>query len=65
MSISVFAPYLISYLLGVATPILVAARFFKSQDSTKGDGCLLIGMLAIIVMAILIIVFLWVTESSN
>lgn len=59
MRFSDFAPYLISYLLGVATPILVATLFFRGQDEERDNSCLLIGLLVIILVAILAIIYIW------
>ena len=55
-----FAPILIAYLLGVATPIVVALLFFRGQDSERENSCLLVWLLVIILVLILAIIFLWV-----
>jgi cytochrome c biogenesis protein CcdA len=38
------APYLIAYLLGVATPVLLALLFFRGQDNERENSCFLIGL---------------------
>ena len=59
MGISSIAPYLISYLLGVATPIVVAMLFFRGQDNERDNSCLLIGLLIIILVVIVAIIYIW------
>ena len=59
MQISGIAPFLIAYLLGVATPILVALLFFRGQDNERENSCLLVGLLLITLVVILAIIFLW------
>jgi hypothetical protein len=59
MQISSIAPYLIAYLLGVATPILIAALFFQGQNRDNDNCCFLVGVLGIIILAIVGISFLW------
>ncbi len=59
MQISSIAPYLIVYLLGVATPILIAALFFKGQNRNNDNCCFLVGVLGILFLAIAAITFLW------
>ena len=62
MYFSGFAPYLIAYLLGVATPVLLALLFFRGQDNERDNSCFLISLLVILIVAILVILYFWATE---
>jgi hypothetical protein len=59
MTFSRFAPYLIAYLLGVATPVLVAMFFFRGQDNERDNSCFLVWLLVILFVAIIVIVYFW------
>jgi hypothetical protein len=61
MSFSNTAPYLIAYLLGVATPVLLALLFFRGQDNERENSCFLISVLVILFGAILAILYFWAT----
>ena len=60
MQISSLAPYLIGYLLGGATPVLIAALFLRGQNRDNDNCCFLVGLLGIIFLVIAVITFLWV-----
>jgi hypothetical protein len=53
------APYLIAYLLGVATPVVLAALFFRGQDNERDNSCFLIWLLVFLFVAIIAIVYFW------
>jgi hypothetical protein len=57
MQISSIVPYLIAYLLGVATPIVVALLFSGQDNRERTAVC--IGLLVIILVVILVMIFLW------
>jgi hypothetical protein len=59
MHFSSVAPYLIAYLLGVATPVVVAALFFRGQDNESDNSCFLVWVLVILFVAIIAIVYFW------
>jgi hypothetical protein len=59
MHFSSVAPYLIAYLLGVATPVVVAALFFRGQDNERDNSCFLIWLLVFLFVAIIAIVYFW------
>ncbi len=59
MPFSRVAPYLIAYLLGVATPVLIAALFFRGQDNESDNSCFLVWVLALLFVAIVAIVYFW------
>jgi hypothetical protein len=63
MRFSSFAPYLIAYLLGVATPVVVAALFFRGQDNESDNSCFLIWLLVILFVVISAIVYFWAVEG--
>jgi hypothetical protein len=64
MTFSSFAPYLIAYLLGVATPVLIAAIFFRGQDEERDNSCFLIWVLVILFVAIMAIVYFWAVAGN-
>jgi hypothetical protein len=59
MSFSRFAPYLIAYLFGVATPVLMALFFFRGQDNERENSCFLVWLLVILVVAIIVVAYFW------
>jgi hypothetical protein len=59
MRFSSFAPYLIAYLLGVATPVLAAMLFFRGQDNERDNSCFLVWLLVILFVAISAVVYFW------
>ena len=63
MYFSRFAPYLIAYLLGVATPVLVATLFFRGQDNERENSCLLVGLLVTLFLAIIAVAYFWAAEG--
>jgi hypothetical protein len=64
MHFSGFAPYLIAYLLGFATPVLLALLFFRGQDNERDNSCMLVGLLVILFVAILAVVFFWIAGGG-
>jgi hypothetical protein len=64
MSFSSIAPYLIAYLLGVATPVLLALLFFRGQDNERENSCFLISLLVILFGAILAILYFWAARGT-
>ena len=63
MNFSSVAPYLIAYLLGVATPVLVAMLFFRGQDNERDNSCFLVWVLVILFVAIIAIGYFWAAEG--
>jgi hypothetical protein len=64
MNFSSVAPYLIAYLLGVATPVLVATFFFRGQDNERDNSCFLIWLLVILFVAIIAVVYFWAAGGA-
>jgi len=64
MLFSRVAPYLVAYLLGVATPVLVAALFFRGQDNERDNSCFLIWLLVILFVAISAVVYFWAAGGA-
>lgn len=56
----IFAPMLIVYLLGAATPIFFAGVIFNRIGDEDG-GCLFSMILATIVLLILLILYTWIS----
>jgi hypothetical protein len=63
MNIATLAPYLITYLCGCATPILIV--FKTADDRENGSGCLYLLLLIGLFIAICGVAYLWMTAPNS
>lgn len=62
MNISTIAPYLIVYLLGVATPIVMLSKANRDEDAFA--GCIFVAVLVVIVAIIGTVFYLWMLGTA-
>lgn len=58
---SAMYPYLLVYLAGFATPILILQSLVKDRED--GSSCLLNFILGIIVLLALVVLYFWITTA--
>mgnify|MGYP001086390073 CR=1 FL=1 len=62
MNISTIAPYLIVYLLGVATPMIILSKTNRDEDAF--GGCIFVMVLLLIVLIMAALFYLWMSGSA-
>ena len=63
MNIATLAPYVIAYLCGCATPILIV--FKTADDRENGSGCFYLILLIGLFIAIGGVAYLWMTAPNS